>query len=488
MFNLCYNKVSILLLRKVRMPKNYKRPLGRSISIGCISFIILLCLVLTFVNQATYKMGLYKRYEAHIRDILHFTRSQIDTDDLAECIRTGKKSPKYYELQKFMDAFKDNADIHYLYIIKPLNKNPVDNVMDIIAAMSTYEKENMPEMEVTLNGLTGGGYSVESVSKYLKAAKNPNISFFSAVWVKDGTSYIDYTGTLPIFTSEGKYVGLLCVDIDVTEIQKVVRESTFRNIFFILLLGLIFIILFIIWSHYNIAKPIQKLENSVTDFAYQHKGRDNVESIVIEDPHIHTNNEIESLSNAVVKMSKDMRNYVENVIEAESKARILDELATKDALTGVRNKTAYDRYAQTIDKNIADGNAEFAIAMIDLNYLKKINDNYGHDHGNEYIKMSARIICHIFLQSPVFRVGGDEFVVILKGEDYHNRKKLLAEIKEVFKTTSENMDVEPWERLSAAIGMADFSPETDRTINTVFSRADNVMYANKSIMKAVRGE
>lgn len=467
------------------MPPINKRPLGRSISIGCLAFVALLCLVLSVVNYSTYKASLYRRYQEHIRDILNFTRSQIDADDLAKCLKSKYKSPKYRELQKFMDTFKDNADIHYLYLIRPLHDGPVDNVMDIIAAMSSYEKEFMPEMEVKLGGLTGEGYSVESVRKYLKAAESKDVSFFEADWVK-GVTYVDYTGTLPVFTSDGAFFGLLCVDIDVTEIRKVVMRSTFVNIVLILLLGVVFVALFIIWSTFNIAKPIKKLENSVTSFAYNHKGKDDVASIVIEDPEIHTHNEVESLANAVVKMSKDMRVYVESVIAAESKARMLDELANKDALTSVRNKTAYDRYVAEMNEQIAGGKAEFAVAMVDLNHLKLINDTYGHERGNEYIKNSCSIVCHIFAHSPVFRVGGDEFVVILKGEDYINRHKLLSEAEGVFKGMSENESIDPWRRLSAAIGMAEYSAGQDKGVEDVFNRADKIMYDNKVAMKAVR--
>lgn len=467
------------------MPPTYKRPLGRSITIGCLAFVALLCLVLSVVNYSTYKASLYRRYESHIRDILNFTRSQIDADDLAKCLKSKFKSPKYRELQKFMDTFKDNADIHYLYLIRPLHDGPVDNVMDIIAAMSSYEKEYMPEMEVKLGGLTGEGYSVESVRKYLDATTRNDISFFVSDWVK-GATYIDYTGTLPIYTSDGAFFGLLCVDIDVTEIRKVVMRSTMVNIVLIVLLGVIFLALFIVWSTYNIAKPIQKLENSVTAFAYKRKGKDDVNSIIIEDPNIHTHNEVESLANAVVKMSEDMRVYVENVIEAESKARILGELANKDALTNVRNKTAYDRYVADINKEIDAGVAKFAIVMIDLNHLKKINDTYGHERGNEYIKKSCNVVCHIFDHSPVFRVGGDEFVAILSGPDYDNRISLVLETENIFKNASENQGLEPWRRISAAIGLAEFSADKDKSVDDVFNRADKVMYENKVAMKAER--
>ena len=463
----------------------HKNTLSRSISIGCFLFIALLCLVLSAVNYTTYKKGLYSRYSSHIRSILNFTRSQIDTDDLAECVKTGQKSDKYLALQHFIDTFKDNTDIHYLYIIRPLNKNPKDNVMDIIAAMSSYEKENMPEMEVKLGGLTGDGYSVESVTKYLNAANKEGISFFVSDWVKD-TIYVDYTGTLPLFTSSREYIGLLCVDIDVTEISKVVLASTLLNITLILLLGIIFTVLFILWSNHSIASPIQKLENSVTTFAYKKKENENVESLVIEDPNIHTHNEVESLANAVVKMSQDMQVYVKSVIEAESRAKMLQELANTDALTGIKNKTAYDYYAQEMNKDIFLGQAEFAIVMVDLNHLKKINDTYGHERGNDYITKSCNLICYIFVHSPVFRIGGDEFVIILKGDDYENRKKLIDKANEEFLQKSNNENLKPWERLSAALGLAEFEEGTDSKIEDVFNRADKIMYSNKISMKAQR--
>ena len=463
----------------------HKNTLSRSISIGCFLFIALLCLVLSTVNYTTYKNGLYSRYSSHISSILNFTRSQIDTDDLAECVKTGQKSDKYLALQHFIDTFKDNTDIHYLYIIRPLNKNPKDNVMDIIAAMSSYEKENMPEMEVKLGGLTGDGYSVESVTKYLNAANKEGISFFVSDWVKD-TIYVDYTGTLPLFTSTGEYIGLLCVDIDVTEISKVVLASTLLNITLILLLGIVFTVLFILWSNHSIASPIQKLENSVTTFAYKNKENENVESLVIKDPNIHTHNEVESLANAVVKMSQDMQVYVKSVIEAESRAKMLQELANTDALTGIKNKTAYDYYAQEMNKDIFLGQAEFAIVMVDLNHLKKINDTYGHERGNDYITKSCNLICYIFVHSPVFRIGGDEFVIILKGDDYENRKKLIDKANEEFLQKSNNENLKPWERLSAALGLAEFEEGTDSKIEDVFNRADKIMYSNKISMKAQR--
>jgi len=164
----------------------------------------------------------------------------------------------------------------------------------------------------------------------------------------------------------------------------------------------------------------------------------------------------------------------------------MNELAIKDALTGIRNKTAYDNESQQIDWNIAEGNAEFAIVMVDLNFLKRINDTYGHEQGNIAIKRTCYIVCHVFKHSPVFRVGGDEFVVILKNEDYKIRDALVQEFKDQIAEISANKDLKIWERVSAAIGIAVFDADIDTSVENVFRRADKAMYQNKKEMKAVR--
>lgn len=61
---------------------------------------------------------------------------------------------------------------------------------------------------------------------------------------------------------------------------------------------------------------------------------------------------------------------------------------------------------------------EFALLVADVNGLKEANDALGHESGDQLIKNTSRCICKIFEHSPVFRIGGDEFVVILTGEDY----------------------------------------------------------------------
>ena len=201
---------------------------------------------------------------------------------------------------------------------------------------------------------------------------------------------------------------------------------------------------------------------------------------------------MESLSNAIVQMSKDLKTYVEDILEAEETVKSAQEeaanmtmLAYKDALTHVGSKIAYDNAARTLDKDVAEKLVtEFGIAMIDLNNLKVINDSYGHANGNLYIAGACHIVCTIFRHSPVFRIGGDEFIVILKNSDYENRHDLIEKANLKFFETENDTAREPWERYSVAIGMAEY--REGESTDAVFKRADQAMYMNKEKMKKTR--
>lgn len=135
---------------------------------------------------------------------------------------------------------------------------------------------------------------------------------------------------------------------------------------------------------------------------------------------------------------------------------------------------------------IKAGHQELGVVMVDLNNLKLINDEFGHKMGDSYIIGCCRQICEAFKHSPVYRIGGDEFVVVLQGTDYENRHALVEALKKRYDEIMKNSDKKPWERYSAAVGMAELSSD-DGTIDLVFKRADRAMYRDKKRMKEVLG-
>ena len=156
------------------------------------------------------------------------------------------------------------------------------------------------------------------------------------------------------------------------------------------------------------------------------------------------------------------------------------ELARRDELTGVKNKTAYTELEKSVQSNIDKGMdyLPFGLVVCDTNDLKKINDSQGHVAGDEYIKQSAKLLCNIFDHSPVFRVGGDEFVVFIRGDDFTNRKTLIKALQDqVWKNKKSKSGP------ILASGMAEFIPEKDHLISEIFNRADKAMYENKRNLK-----
>ncbi|MBR6046288.1 MAG: GGDEF domain-containing protein [Ruminococcus sp.] len=150
------------------------------------------------------------------------------------------------------------------------------------------------------------------------------------------------------------------------------------------------------------------------------------------------------------------------------------DMANRDALTGVKNKHAYVQVEIEYDEMIAGRTAEdFAVVVADINGLKRVNDTQGHNAGDDYIKAACHLICTTFKHSPVYRIGGDEFVILLKGQDYDHREVLTEQFIEVMKGNHGRGLV------TVAIGLADFDRDEDNRLQDVFERADSEMYLNK---------
>lgn len=459
---------------------NVKKPLKRSILISVMVFDLTLCLVISLVQFFTYKTTMYERCASYIENVLRYTASAIDTDDLAECIRTGEESEKYRELQGFLDQVRGNMDLHFLYVIIPLNTEPTDNIQNVIAAVSAYEYEFMADEPVSLNQLTGDAYSPATAKKYLDAYNSGELSFFEEVsqWGDD------YTGLMPLYDSQGNKVAALCMDVDIREINQSLVSSTVSTVLIIVLLGLLFSIAFFVWSDVNISNPIQQLEASVVSYARSSGQKRDPDALVLHIPAIETRNEVESLANAVVQLSENMRDYVISVQNAQKKQETMGALSHRDVLTHVGTKSAYTKYAASLQKKVADGPAAFSIVLLNLIDLKRINETHGREQGDMYLLKCCAAICETFSHSPVFRVSDDEFAVVLTGRDYEDQHVLLKKAEALFRESMADPGLLPWEKLSVAMGIASYTQGTGEDVNEVYARADERMCKEKDKIMA----
>lgn len=184
------------------------------------------------------------------------------------------------------------------------------------------------------------------------------------------------------------------------------------------------------------------------------------------------------------KLTKTFHLLVEHMKEHISD---LSKRVYVDALTSVRNKGAFSGVIDELQTEMDKGSPElvFAVGVFDCDDLKSVNDRYGHDKGDIYLKTACRLICRVFQHSPVFRIGGDEFAVVLRGDDYKNRDELVRQFNDTANEISAST-VNKWEQVHIALGVAVYDPTLDNAVIDTVRRADKTMYMNKRARKEAR--
>lgn len=173
--------------------------------------------------------------------------------------------------------------------------------------------------------------------------------------------------------------------------------------------------------------------------------------------------------------------FQQTVTHLQTYIGYINGLAYRDPLTNVKNKTAYQDAEKRFEERMRSERPEFALVVMDINGLKQVNDSFGHDFGDMLIMDACKLICKVFKRSPVYRIGGDEFVTILESGDLEHYQELLENFQ--IEMDAMNRDSRPGNRVSIARGIAVYDSETDLVFANVFKRADDAMYKNKAVMK-----
>ena len=410
--------------------------------------------------------------------------TDVTFDDLSS---KTKNSYEVYSHEYYLAAFekaRNLFNLEYAYYIVPKD----DDSDEVIFVLDSYREEKNVDGKKFINLGIRSNYPKES-HQHLWEAWQTGIrptghDSYKNEW---GKTYAYYT---PLFI-QGQKMGIIGLEVNTAEVTKEIFKATFRQILAIAAVLIVFmgLLLFIIRRYY--VKKLVILQNTIEEYS-QTKAVEIADKLKKE---VTNEDEISTIMDKFALMIQTLDKYMKNLTEAkehlhytQQKAMEMSVLAIKDTLTGVRNKTGYDKELVRIEQEMDEGLTEIGVAMIDLNFLKKINDTYGHDKGNIAIASLCKIICRTFEHSPVFRIGGDEFVVILKGHDLEHIEDLIEVFRIQLQELQDAPDLEYWERTSAAIGYAVFDPEIDSVYSDIFKRADDEMYKAKKEMKAARKE
>jgi diguanylate cyclase (GGDEF)-like protein len=348
------------------------------------------------------------------------------------------------------------------WLLPYLNKNINSYIISYVEPMFLKQKEI---------GVVGVDIDFETITKHIAKIRLLQTGY---AYLEDNEGYIAYHPTLTnglsfkvsddlIKISEPLSNGMsfVCI-VPYSEINAQRNMLLLQCVIFILVLLALTTTLSIIFSK-SITRPLKELTEEAKKMI---TGNMNAEF------NIQQNDEIGDLAKSFSAAKFHINQYMKQ----------MQGLAFRDSLTGVRNKMAYDSYLNELEEKIQNNEiSSYGIIVLDTNNLKEINDTYGHENGNEYLINSCKLICQIFVHSPIFRIGGDEFIVILTGNDLKNHRELLNSFQKGIRSTRNAAF--PWKQISIAYGIATTDHAKGTTIAETFNKADNNMYKNKRAMK-----
>ena len=301
----------------------------------------------------------------------------------------------------------------------------------------------------------------------------------------------------PVYDSNGELICTVGCDLDMEDVMN--DRKTFIIYLAITTVVLIALILAgaVVFVNKTVVSPLVRLTEGMKKFdPDEEKGYEKAGVITVD---VKSNDEIRDIYeetrsmqiriidhiNSITRITREKEMAEHDVRKKEKEIGAISKKAYRDSLTGVGNKEAYTDKMAELNEGIKRGDTEFAIVMLDINMLKTINDTYGHTEDDIYIKGCCMVFCETFKHSPVYRIGGDEFVAVLTGNDYKDREEKTEQMKKKFAESEKDMSVKHWYRFSASVGIAEFT-HGDEDAETVFRRADQLMYEHKQEHKKTR--
>ena len=180
----------------------------------------------------------------------------------------------------------------------------------------------------------------------------------------------------------------------------------------------------------------------------------------------HDEGELGILANSLQNTADQLRIYINSI----------KDLARRDSMTEMENRTAYAGAIAKIDVRLQQQEEmHFSVIMFDLDDLKQVNDEHGHNEGDKYIIAASELIRTAFPDANCFRIGGDEFAALLFNKNSLDLQRLTQHFEQTLRTYNEVARV----KLSVSYGYAVFNPQKDACFADVYARADDEMYRAK---------
>ena len=419
-----------------------------------IVFLLIVNMSLGYLLVRQTKASIISLMQTRMLDISNTAAAMIDGDVLESVTPEDEGTEGYESIMRALTYFQDSIDLKYIYCIRDMGDGTFTFGLD-----PTVEDPGEFGSPIVYTD------ALYEASQGTAAADD---ECYEDAW---GTFYSAYS---PVFDSEGRVAGIIAVDFSAEwynqQLSTLTRTTIIVSVLSLLVGGGIVVAL-ITKSEKRLGSIHGRLNEMATALMQEMGHAPAAED---SDPAARDPGEgvisIDALEKQIQSMQTELKTQIAQV----------HGQAYQDGLTGVKSKQAYLQMEKALDEQLEKGALpDFALVVSDVNGLKKINDTLGHKAGDEYIRKACKMICEIFSHSPVYRVGGDEFVAILTGRDYENRRALMRELHSL-----SSAHIATNEAIVSG-GLAEYLPDQDHCIREIFERADATMYKEKMLLKSL---
>ena len=411
------------------------------------------------------RKDLKQQMQGRMLDILNSAAALLDGDILENLEKEDYDTPEYQSCLKTLRAFQEHFNLDYIYGVRDMGNKEFTFTID-------------PDLE------SPGEFGEPIV--YTDALYSAS----QGVAAVDNVPYEDrwgrfYSAYMPVFDSKGNVGGIIAVDVEAEWFEKRTREHIFTTLI-ICIAAIAFggIIVFLITGKINkrigfLNSEMTHLSEEVEDLAVELRLASGFKSNAFDaeymsskkDFHARVTDGFDELCVRLKLVRKELQKFIDEA----------HEMAYTDALTGAGNRNAYIEALKQLSNKIKKGNAAFSIAVFDINGLKNANDSFGHEFGDLMIVTAAEVLKKAVCLENLFRIGGDEFVAVM---DRVSESELSIIFQNVDSFIAEkNSKIEDFKikaPLAISKGASSFNPDSDSDVKSVFHRADDAMYADKT--------
>ena len=434
------------------MPNRAHSKHASSVLFLTVGFLLLVNLLLGFLlfNQSSRAMT--SLMQSRMLDISNTAAAMLDGDTLRTVSPADKGTPGYEQIMKTLTYFQDSIDLKYIYCIRDMGDGTFTFGLD-----PTVEDPGEFGSPIV---------RTDALARAAQGTPAADEEFYKDAW---GTFYSAYS---PVFDSHGKVAGIVAVDFSAQWYEEQLQTLT-RTIVIVAVLSQLIgggIVYVIVSRNTRRIKTVSGQLNDLADNLMHEMstGPDAASDALGSETAnaVGRDGDLDALSEKILLLQDDLRHQASRVRRH----------AYHDGLTGIRNRVAYLDAVMNLETVVEEGKAAFSVVVLDMNGLKAINDTYGHEAGDSALKDMAKVLMETFGADHAYRIGGDEFVILLDTSKEEDVRRMLAQLDDALAVA--NQQERPYVLpLSLSRGYSIYRP--DEEYADVFRRADEAMYANK---------